>query len=137
MHKEHEEAMRRDFTQYSKLTDTINAVDATTAEGEQRQALAQAIAQRDEIALRWECGLHAPHWDDLVLLEGQYRKSPTETLRWRDRIREQFEDYPKFVDERNLEQATELAFDRMPQLREISAEAVRESAAKPGVERSR
>ncbi|MEU4417313.1 hypothetical protein [Nocardia salmonicida] len=109
MQREHEEAMRSDFAQYTRLAQTTIPAELDAAATEQK-----------EIVARWKGGPHARHWRDLVEIDHEYRLYPYDMLRERDRARHNKPDYPATVYQRSLEQVTDIAFERSPGMRKIS-----------------
>ncbi len=109
MQREHEEAMRSDFAKYTRLAQNTDPAEIASAATEQR-----AIVQR------WTGGPHRRHWRDLVEYDHSYQVWPHDMLRERDMHRHKKPTYPDNIEERSLEQATELAFKRDPGLRHIS-----------------
>ncbi|WP_227982704.1 hypothetical protein [Nocardia spumae] len=110
MHSEHEQAMRADFVRYTALEPSTDSELDLNIE-----------LERTEIDRHWQRGPHAEHWRDLSGLDRQYRHAPQDMLRERDLLRATDPTYPATVYERSLEQATDLAFDRIPHMRRISA----------------
>ncbi|WP_328435522.1 hypothetical protein [Nocardia puris] len=111
MEREHEDAMRADFREYAATVDTpISPADEH----------AQARKRGAEVASRWRSGPFRQEWDELVEFDIQYRRWPSDALAARDEQRS-YPDYPSTVEDRSREQATELAFQRDPRLRQISA----------------
>ncbi|MFD6102654.1 hypothetical protein ACFWFQ_08300 [Nocardia salmonicida] len=110
MQREHEEAMRADFAQYTRLARNTDPAELDAAATEQK-----------DIVQRWTTGPHRRHWRELEEIDHQYQVYPLDMLRERDLRRHNNPTYPDSTVDRSWEQATDLAFQRTPGLRKISA----------------
>ncbi|WP_067478746.1 hypothetical protein [Nocardia amamiensis] len=80
MEREHEEAMRAEFAEYTQLTEQMYRPDATDAE------IDNICDQRRQIDQRWGEGPHAEHWGYLSDAYEDWRQAPDTMFRFIDNI---------------------------------------------------
>ncbi|MGY1946164.1 hypothetical protein [Nocardia asiatica] len=103
MEREHEEAMRTEFAEYTKLTEQMYRPDATDTD------IDRITQQRSEIGQRWGEGPHAEHWSYLSDAYEDWRQAPDTMLRFLDNIDHNGGEGVTDVQHRSLRQAGQLA----------------------------
>ncbi|MGK8559557.1 hypothetical protein [Nocardia gipuzkoensis] len=103
MEREHEEAMRADFTTYAELERQMFRPSVTEYEIE------LIDMRQHELAGRWESGPHAEHWRYLNDAYEDWRRSPDTMLRLVDNLAHNGGEGATEVERRSLLQAGQLA----------------------------
>ncbi|MEU7633855.1 hypothetical protein AB0C34_28405 [Nocardia sp. NPDC049220] len=111
MEREHEEAMRADYTTYTELGRQMLRPSTSAAE-------IQAIDMQQQIvADRWEFGPRAQHWQYLEDADEDWKRSPKVMARMLDNIDHSGGAGVSDVQRRSPEQARQLTGNDRPQPR--------------------
>ncbi|MGW0247982.1 hypothetical protein ACWDYH_15250 [Nocardia goodfellowii] len=102
MEREHEEAMRTDFTTYSELGQQMSRPSVTDRE------IQYLDLERQFVAERWEAGPHAEHWNYLEEAYRDFDERPDTMRRFCDNLDHNDGFGLTDVQRRSLEQARTL-----------------------------
>ncbi|WP_040698934.1 hypothetical protein [Nocardia vinacea] len=111
MEREHEEAMRADFTTYVELGRQMYRPSTSEAE------IQLLDMQQQVVADRWESGPHAEHWNYLEDAREDWRRAPDTMRRFLDNVDHNGGYGLTEIQRRSQEQARDLTTQDRPRTR--------------------